>query len=641
MSKVNRNVCASPWQEMIIDLTGEVVPCCFWTGYGNTGKPLGNTNENTLDEIWDGGAYRDLRKRMASGDLEGHPCDNCMAARWANGQFPKFRWPAGFTKEQGFCYFGVIPDDFQKEIVGSDEATTLLEDGEPLALPDEAHDAIRQQGGGRYSVWKGWLYFSTSDNSDPAHNGRRYELRCGETVKLLGSLEKDSLSGTNLLNAYDEYQAGIVEMSAKPSMISLISTADCNIDCPGCSQNTVRLANVQHRQETVPDVLAHVPYVHQFIWHGGEPYLINRFRQFIDEFQTKDNPNLTFGFTSNGTMITPKEAEKLKKFPRINASVSVDSFNKESFEKIRAGANYEGVMRNLFRLLEDYSVPKRVYSVGMIICKSNMLELADNLRFAIEHDIALNLSPVVVYPVTEQLDVFEDFARQTEGWEEVINEAASVVELAKAQNKLAVQRIDPTDMVSEIGRIYEQAKARYADLVRIKVKLNDPSRTIPSLRCPGIVVKMQDHLCPLSYLSLRAEQAEYELLIPGRELHGNFTLNWYLLHDLNEPMGNLTQEFFREKKGHAERMGKLILDFFRDKKGHTGRSVHVSGFKKMPDELVVNVPDFDPPAYKPNILFANYGEPTPEGLHVKAPKDIEDAYQKMAGRTLVPTYRRR
>ena len=41
---------------------------------------------------------------------------------------------------------------------------------------NQAHQAIRDQGGGRYSIWKGFLYFSASDNSSPATNGRRYQL---------------------------------------------------------------------------------------------------------------------------------------------------------------------------------------------------------------------------------------------------------------------------------------------------------------------------------------------------------------------------------------------------------------------------------------------------------------------------------
>ncbi|HZT87352.1 MAG TPA: glycosyltransferase [Stellaceae bacterium] len=39
------------------------------------------------------------------------------------------------------------------------------------------HEEIRVDGGGRYSVWGECVYFSTSDNSDPRSNGRRYFLR--------------------------------------------------------------------------------------------------------------------------------------------------------------------------------------------------------------------------------------------------------------------------------------------------------------------------------------------------------------------------------------------------------------------------------------------------------------------------------
>src|SRR5581483_11096222 len=103
----------------------------------------------------------------------------------------------------------------------------------------------------------------------------------------------------------------------------------------------VRKLNVRHRPETEGDVLAHVPYLIQFLWHGGEPFLIKGFRTFYENYQTADNPNLTFGFTSNGVMITEAVLAQLQKFPQLNASVSMDSFQRDSYERIRAGANYD------------------------------------------------------------------------------------------------------------------------------------------------------------------------------------------------------------------------------------------------------------------------------------------------------------
>lgn len=52
----------------------------------------------------------------------------------------------------------------------------LLEDGVPLALAHAGHAEIAERGGGRWSHWKTVVIFSTSDNSDPRKNGRRYEL---------------------------------------------------------------------------------------------------------------------------------------------------------------------------------------------------------------------------------------------------------------------------------------------------------------------------------------------------------------------------------------------------------------------------------------------------------------------------------
>jgi SAM-dependent methyltransferase len=53
----------------------------------------------------------------------------------------------------------------------------VLEDGRPLAGPANAlHDDIRTRGGGRFSFWYDYVYFSTGDHSDPRTNGRRYEI---------------------------------------------------------------------------------------------------------------------------------------------------------------------------------------------------------------------------------------------------------------------------------------------------------------------------------------------------------------------------------------------------------------------------------------------------------------------------------
>ncbi|MFI5350847.1 MAG: radical SAM/SPASM domain-containing protein, partial [Elusimicrobiota bacterium] len=56
-------LCSDPWQYLYVELQGSVQPCCFW------GRHIGNLNQgDSVDEIWNGGLYRSLRKGMASGE---------------------------------------------------------------------------------------------------------------------------------------------------------------------------------------------------------------------------------------------------------------------------------------------------------------------------------------------------------------------------------------------------------------------------------------------------------------------------------------------------------------------------------------------------------------------------------------------
>lgn len=52
----------------------------------------------------------------------------------------------------------------------------LLENGRPLGPAHCEHDAIRSDGRGAFSHWRGELWFATSDNSDPRRNGRVYTI---------------------------------------------------------------------------------------------------------------------------------------------------------------------------------------------------------------------------------------------------------------------------------------------------------------------------------------------------------------------------------------------------------------------------------------------------------------------------------
>jgi len=64
----------------------------------------------------------------------------------------------------------------------------VLENGVPFpGLGNALHDDIRHLGGGRYSFWYDYVFFSASDNSDPRANGRRYEIFYPTIARLLAA----------------------------------------------------------------------------------------------------------------------------------------------------------------------------------------------------------------------------------------------------------------------------------------------------------------------------------------------------------------------------------------------------------------------------------------------------------------------
>lgn len=100
--------------------------------------------------------------------------------------------PDCIVPEQGHCFLALM--DFGEpgdKLSRNGSMLQLWEDGKPLGPPHAAHADIRRSGRGRYSHWnRATLYFSASDNSDPRHNGRRYEVSSAHPNSTLGGLDR-------------------------------------------------------------------------------------------------------------------------------------------------------------------------------------------------------------------------------------------------------------------------------------------------------------------------------------------------------------------------------------------------------------------------------------------------------------------
>lgn len=82
-----------------------------------------------------------------------------------------------------------------QEIDPEGSTVRLWEDDRPLGPAHAPHRAIRDEGGGRFSHWGGSLFLSTSDNSSPAENRRRYRVSLRTPLSDADQVELNRLAG--------------------------------------------------------------------------------------------------------------------------------------------------------------------------------------------------------------------------------------------------------------------------------------------------------------------------------------------------------------------------------------------------------------------------------------------------------------
>jgi MoaA/NifB/PqqE/SkfB family radical SAM enzyme len=185
-------VCTAPLTYVEIGLDGQINACCRAQDV-----PLGYaTSVEGFADAWLGRNYDRIRTSLKRGNTDPYPLPNCEScvkffapiaggSRKAVDYDSKIKAPNALQLAEKDR---IIPEAIQREhgrcfiarlVPGVDAlAFCFYEDDRCLSAHQSLlHDDIRKLGEGRYAINGHWLYFSTSDGSDPRRNGRQYSLR--------------------------------------------------------------------------------------------------------------------------------------------------------------------------------------------------------------------------------------------------------------------------------------------------------------------------------------------------------------------------------------------------------------------------------------------------------------------------------
>ncbi|MCU0286764.1 MAG: SPASM domain-containing protein [Acidobacteria bacterium] len=176
---------------------------------------------------------------------------------------------------------------------------------------------------------------------------------------------------------------------------------DCNLACPYCYVNrkTGKLKMSNTVLETtiakISELIQNRRCVH-FIWHGGEPLLLNfNFYDKIIAFQAKycSSMKIVNCIQTNGTLLTE---EKIKFFAGNNFSISLSIDGPEAIHNInRKYANGQGTFAKIMEavhLLREY---KQVIGAVVVLTRAALANIKSIYLFMRESGIQFRINPII------------------------------------------------------------------------------------------------------------------------------------------------------------------------------------------------------------------------------------------------------
>lgn len=184
-------------------------------------------------------------------------------------------------------------------------------------------------------------------------------------------------------------ETSTVSLAPEVKVLALANDYSCNLKCPSCrdgmrvmSKNEAE-ANIRKFHEVLEEVGPKLETIH--IAGDGDPFTSQFYHTIITKTDWKKYPQVRIGIQTNGTALTEKKWNSLpdefkKRVTYIG--ISIDGATKDTYETLRLGGKFEGLMRNIEFLA---AMPERkVYGIdlnlNMIVQQQNYREMPELVR---------------------------------------------------------------------------------------------------------------------------------------------------------------------------------------------------------------------------------------------------------------------
>lgn len=224
--------------------------------------------------------------------------------------------------------------------------------------------------------------------------------RCEEDIisgnySRVGAKQYDYLSKYKAENAY-------------PVMLDFEISNTCNLECIMCNGENSSL--IRKNVENLPpisnpyndifieQIIEFIPHLKEARFVGGESFLMD-INYKIWKKIVEINPKVEISVLTNGTLLNEK-INKIINQGNFRISLSIDSFNKQTYESIRKNADFETVTNNL-EYFKQHSI-KNNYTFNINVCpiRQNWEEIPEIVEYCNQNNFNLIFHTVVFPPNT-------------------------------------------------------------------------------------------------------------------------------------------------------------------------------------------------------------------------------------------------
>lgn len=328
-----RKLCHAPFQNLYFGRDGKVTACCY-----NREFILGEYPQQNLIEIWGSESAQKMRAQMTD-TLMSSGCEACASQLEAGN--------IGGLQAKQFDKYADSPVDMIYQKLAQ------------LSKNDEKRTSVLK------SLSNEWHYIKRRLRDMIIGNPTGLATRkiITNEIKKYFTFSRPSTKNT-----------GITLPTDFPRCIEFELSNTCNLECTMCFgdfSSSIR-KNREHRpplpmyydDDFVKQLELFIPHLWESKFFGGEPFLVPIYYD-IWEKMIQINPTVTIYITTNCTVLNERVKRVLEKL-NVGLIISIDSFQKETYESIRQNANYERVMDNL-KYFESIS-KKRGQIMSIAVC---------------------------------------------------------------------------------------------------------------------------------------------------------------------------------------------------------------------------------------------------------------------------------